>query len=253
MICHFKQQVTLMLKTTITPIAFISFRRSIVKTFLVLMQTFIACIRLSGGAVVCSFLLATCCFLPTVAFSQVVDSVGSLKSGVAQFNTGNYEGAEVELNKAVELNPKNSDAFFYLAEVSFIQHEDKKAMENYNKSIELNSTNPKAYKGRGRVKAKLEDYYGSIQDFTKAIELDKNYSDAYFNRALSYLNLKDYKSAIADFSEVIKMNPKDYQAYSQRGTAKFESGDKKGACLDWSKAGELGYSKIYDTIKKNCK
>ena len=206
-----------------------------------------------GCSVVCCFVFTVSCLLPPAAFSQAVDSAGSLKSGIAQFNSGNYEGAEVELNKAVELNPKNSQAFFYLAEVSFIQHEDKKAMENYNRAIALDSTSSKAYKGRGRVKAKLEDYYGSIDDFTKAIKLNKQFSDAYFNRALSYLFLKDYKSAIADFSEVIKMNSKDYQAYAQRGSAKFEAGDKKGACLDWSKAGELGYAKIYESIKKNCK
>ncbi|MFI5164570.1 MAG: tetratricopeptide repeat protein [Bacteroidia bacterium] len=210
-------------------------------------------VRMFKCSVVLVFFFIANCQLPTSAFSQATDSAGSLKSGIAQFHEGNYEGAQVELNKAVELNPKNADAYFYLAEVSFILNENKKAMENYNKSIELDPKNPKAYKGRGKVKAKFEDYYGSVADFTKAIELDKNYSDAYFNRALSYLILKDYKSAIADFSEVIKMNPKDYQAYSQRGTAKFESGDKKGACIDWSKSGELGYTKIYDTIKKNCK
>ena len=206
--------------------------------------------NLSFGRFVFCFLVGG---LPVSSFSQILDSAGSLKSGIAQFNEGNFEGAQVELNKAVELNPKNSDAFFYLAEVSFVLNESKKAMENYNKAITLNSKNPRAYKGRGKVKAKLEDFYGSVEDFTKAIELDKNYADAFFNRALSYLNLKDYKSAIADFSKVIEINPKDYQAFAQRGSAKFQNGDKKNACSDWSKAGELGYFKIYDTIKKNCK
>lgn len=234
MICHFNSQITQIEMNKITPIVFVSIRHSIARLFF------------------CLFSFAYC-LLPTVTFSQALDSVGSLKSGITQFNAGNYEGAEVELNKAVELNPKNSDARYYLGEVSFILKEDKKAMENYNKAIELDSANAKAYKGRGRIKAKLEDYYGSIEDFSKAIKLDKKFSDAYFNRALSYLILKDYKSSIADFSEVIKMNQKDFQAYSQRGSAKFESGDKKGACIDWSKAGELGYAKIYDTIKKNCK
>ena len=222
----------------ITSIAFFFFRHSIVRLF--------------GCSVVYFFLFTAYCLLPTAAFCQL-DSAGSLKSGIAQFHEGNFEGAQVELNKAAELNPKNPNTFFYLAEVSFVLNENKRAMENYNKAIALDSINPKAYKGRGRVKAKMEDYYGSIEDFTKAIELDKNYSDAFFNRGLSYNNLKDYKSAIADFSKVIKMNPKDYQAYAQRGTAQFQNGDKKKACSDWSKAGELGDFKIYDTIKKNCK
>lgn len=200
----------------------------------------------------CSWLLLANCILSTANCFAQADSSESLKTGIRQFNEGNFQGAAVSLNKAVELNPKNPDAFFYLAEAVFLLNESKKAMENYNKVIEMNATHARAFKGRGRVKAKLEDYYGSIEDFTKAVELDKNYADSFFNRGLSYLNLKDYKSAITDFTKVIELNPKDYQAYEQRGSAKFQSADKKGACTDWSKAGELGYFKIYEVIKKNC-
>lgn len=192
-------------------------------------------------------------YISSVCFAQV-DSIGSLKAGIVQFNQGNYEVAQVELQKAVELNPKSPDVYFYLAEVSFILNETRKSMEYYNKSIELNLRYAKAYKGRGMVKAKFKDFYGAIEDFSKAIDIDNKYSDAYFNRGLSYYNLKDYKEAIADFTKVIEFNPKDYEAYLHRGTAKkFQSGDSKGGCKDWNKASELGYFKIYDTIKKNCK
>ena len=202
--------------------------------------------------VVCGLLLTANCLLPAAVFSQT-DSTASLKKGIALFNEGNFEGAQIELGNAAEQNTKNPDAFYYLAEVAFMQNNNKKAMENYNKAINLNPAYQKAYKGRGRVKAKMEDYYGSIEDFTKATEVDKNYADAFFNRGLSYLNLKDYAASITDFTKAIELNSKDYQAYAERGEAKFQLADKKGACSDWSKAGELGYFKIYDTIKKNCK
>ncbi|MEK6616857.1 MAG: tetratricopeptide repeat protein, partial [Bacteroidota bacterium] len=103
----------------ITPIFFFSFRHLIIRLF----PAHKIYVR---DSVVYVFLFTVCCLLPAAAFSQV-DSVGSLKSGVVQFNQGNYEGAQVELIKAVELNPKNPDAFFYLAEVSFILNETKKA------------------------------------------------------------------------------------------------------------------------------
>ena len=180
-------------------------------------------------------------------------TTASLKSGIAKFNEANYDAALLDINKAIEMNAKNAEAYFYLGEIYLMQNEPKRAMENYNKAIELDSLLSKAYKGRGKLKAKMEDYMGSIDDFNIALKQNKNFSDAYFNRASSYLFLKDYKASIADYTKVIEMNKKDFQAYEQRGTAKFESGDKKGACKDWSKAGELGDFKIYDIIKKNCK
>ena len=191
------------------------------------------------------------CLLSLKAIGQT-DSSSAFRNGLTQFNAANYEGAEIEFQKAVKQTPKNPEAYYYVAELSFILHDEKKSMENYNAALEIDSTNAKCYKGRGRIKAKMEDYNGALEDFSKAIKWHKKYSDAYFNRGLSYVNLKEYKLAIADFTEVIRINSKDYQAYVERGTAKIQLGDKKGACADWSKAGELGYFKIYDSIKKNC-
>lgn len=190
--------------------------------------------------------------LPLFSFSQK-DSTANLKSGIAKFNEGNYDVAVMEFNKAIEQCPKCAEVYYYLGEISFLQKDNKKAMENFNKTIELDSTYSKAYKDRGALKAMLEDYRGAIDDFNIAIKQDKSFSDAYFNRATSYESLKEYKSSIEDYTKVISMNKKDFQAYEQRGRAKFEMGDAKGACKDWSKAGELGDFKAYDYIKKNCK
>ena len=59
--------------------------------------------------------------------------------GLARYESGDYEGAIADFNKAIELNPE-----FALT---------------YNK--------------RGIVKCELEDYEGAISDFNQAIELDK--------------------------------------------------------------------------------
>ncbi len=41
-------------------------------------------------------------------------------------------------------------------------------------------------------------------------------------------------------------------AYYGRGVAKLGLGWKESGCLDLSKAGELGYSKAYEAIRKYC-
>ena len=40
--------------------------------------------------------------------------------------------------------------------------------------------------------------------------------------------------------------------YINRGLAKLGLGQKDSGCLDFSKAGELGYSEAYQSIKEYC-
>ena len=62
-----------------------------------------------------------------------------------------------------------------------------------------------------------------------------------------------YVGAKTDFWKAIQIDPNNAEAYYGRGTAKYKLDDKNGACQDWRKAGELGYEKAYETIKKYCK
>jgi hypothetical protein len=66
------------------------------------------------------------------------------------------------------------------------------------------------------------------------------------------LNLEDYRGAILDFNMAIELNPKSGDAYYSRGLAKIALNDVNGGCLDLSKAGELGYDRAYEVIKKLC-
>jgi len=75
---------------------------------------------------------------------------------------------------------------------------------------------------------------------------------AYYNRGVAKARLGDYKGAIQDFNKVIELKPKDADAYARRGASKLSLGQKNSGCLDLSKAGELGYAKADDTIKKYC-
>jgi hypothetical protein len=75
-----------------------------------------------------------------------------------------------------------------------------------------------AYSCRAISKAELYDTQGSLSDFNKAILLEKDKPENYYFRGLLYINLKN----------------------------------KKLACADFSKAGELGFMKAYEEIKKHC-
>ena len=65
--------------------------------------------------------------------------------------------------------------------------------------------------------------------------------------------LEDNRGSLADLNIAIKINSTSKTYYLNRGKVKYKLSDLNGACLDWSKAGELGETDAYDSIKKHCK
>jgi tetratricopeptide (TPR) repeat protein len=141
-----------------------------------------------------------------------------VESGRRKQDNNYYQGAIVDYNNALELNPKNTIALFY----------------------------------RGVIKLELKDCRGAIMDFNKVIELDSDSCQPHLNRGVAKFQLKDYNGAIIDFNTAIRLNPKYGMAYFNRGLAKIAKNQYDSGCSDLSKAGELGYYEAYDEIKKYC-
>jgi len=87
-------------------------------------------------------------------------------------------------NKAIELNPNDSNAYNNkgLALAGLKRHQE--AIECFNKAIELNPNYSIAYCSKGSALGSLERHQESIECYNKAIEFNPNYSFAYNNKAL---------------------------------------------------------------------
>jgi len=187
----------------------------------------------------------------------VIASFGQSAKDLTQKGMELYEKREfmeaiLNLNKAIETDAKYAQAYFVRGNIKAIFEDYHGAMKDYNSSIEFNPKFSDGFFERGNVKMKLQDYYGAIADFSSAIALNENYVEAYFNRGKAKQFLQAYEDAINDCTKIIQINPKSKDAYYMRGLLRLEFGDQKTGCLDLSKAGELGDSKAYETIKDKC-
>ena len=77
-------------------------------------------------------------------------------------------------------------------------------------------------------------------------------AETYYKRGIDKFEKQDYRGAIADYTKRIELNSDYAEAYFNRGITKLILGQKDSECLDFSKAGELGYSKAYNLIRKYC-
>jgi tetratricopeptide (TPR) repeat protein len=172
--------------------------------------------------------------------------------GMELLEKRDYMEAILNLNKAVDADPKYSQAYYVRGNIKANFEDFHGAMKDYNSAVEANAKYADAFFARGNVKMKLQDYYGAISDFTSAITINENYVEAYFNRGRAKQYLQAYEDAINDCSKIIQINSKSIDAYYMRGLLRIEFGDTKNGCLDLSKAGELGDLKAYESIKEKC-
>jgi len=133
-------------------------------------------------------------------------------SGLKKNRSGDYQGAIVDLTKAIEIDPK------YAA----------------------------AYKNRGLAKSNLGNYQEAIADYNKAIEINPKYVRAYNRRGWTKYLQGDFQGALLDSNKALQISPDHASTLDTRGRTKHALGQDTSACADLKRAVSLGYE---DTSK----
>ncbi len=168
--------------------------------------------------------------------------------GKADSNSGNYQAAINNFDKANALVPNYAEAYHYLGDAYRLrgQKDDyQKAIENYDKVARLKPDYTEihvVYNNRGLAKVAVANYDGAISDYTKATESESNYAQTYYNRGEVYRfqGQKDFQNAVENFEEAeknyntaIDLKPDFADAYHKRGLAKENLDKDDAAKLDF--------------------
>lgn len=159
--------------------------------------------------------------------------------GNCYYYTRDYEQAEYNYSKAIELDLDYATAHRNLGNVYGIQKKYKLALAEYSKAIELDPEDPNSYFNRGTTYIRLKEYDKAITDYTRATKLNPEFASAYINRGVTYDYLKEYEEAIADFTRAIDLNPENANAYNNRGLLYEKLGDMIKAKQDFKDADSL--------------
>ena len=161
---------------------------------------------------------------PLSQVNQTISAETYFRRGYACYDLGLYDLAIVNYDKAIQLEPNDTNAYINrgIAKANLGQH--FAAISDYNKAIQLKPGDAIAYSSRGTVKAELGQYSAAISDYNKAIQLKPTFADAYINRGITKAELGQYSAAISDFDKAIQLKPDEAMAYSNRGETKVELG-----------------------------
>lgn len=187
-------------------------------------------------------------------FNKIIDKFSEVADynvrGTSKAQFGDFEGAIVDFNKALQINQNNDQAYANRGKAKDELGDLKGALADLTKAIELKPGEPDYYIHRGNTKVKIKDFAGAIKDCEKAIELQPVDAALFAHRAGIYKLAANYKNALADFTQAINLKPSYALYYMHRASLYdfFNESKKAFQDIDMSIKIEPGNVK-YITLK----
>ncbi len=170
--------------------------------------------------------------------SSYIDAYSNL--GMAFFKSGRLDEAIANLEKAIALDPAYYKAYNNRALVFGAMGKFDKALEDYNRVIVLQPSSPQAYYNPGILHAQAGLFDQAIEYFSQSIALDPEYADAYNSRGMAYSLLNQFDRALDDFARALALGRNPVAVYVNRGDLYLKFGRKDLALADFQKACDLG-------------
>ena len=124
------------------------------------------------------------------------------------------------------------------------------AISEYNKAIEINPRCTEAYFNRGNLYQRWGQFDYAISDYNNAIEIGPVNTEVYNNRGNAFQRKGHYDRAISDYNKAIEFDSKNAKAYSNRGVAYHLKGEYDEAWEDVHKAQSLGFQVPEEFLKE---
>ena len=115
--------------------------------------------------------------------TESTDAEFYLNRGVVSYHKGQYDKAISDFTKALEINPRYTEAYNLRGGVYSRKGQNDEAISDYSKAIEIDPRDVRAYNYRAWEYTLKGEYDQAISDLKKALEINPRYADTYNNLA----------------------------------------------------------------------
>ena len=169
-------------------------------------------------------------------------STANQLNGEALYYAEQYDAAILVLEKALEDDEKNAEAYYYMGLVYNAKRDLSKAIKNYNESLKYEQKF-KYYFANGEAYFITGEYENAIKNYNEGIQLDEQYTkkNSYYLRGLSYYKLQKWENSESDFIEYGKTaeSAKNVDYFSNLGIVQLYLNKDADAETSFKKALEL--------------
>lgn len=157
---------------------------------------------------------------------------------------GQNDKALQSLNKALQLDPKDSKPWLAKAIVLSIMQRLDSAGYCFRQTLALKPFSPEAHSSYGNYLDMTGKPDSAIAEYTVAINENPDLADGYLNRGNAYQRANNCDKAMQDYNHIIAIQPNHGAAYYMRSFCELKGGNKQAALQDVNKSISLGYGGV---------
>jgi len=170
---------------------------------------------------------------------QFVDDVSYARAAWQYVKSNDYEGAERQARKALELNPKNGDALQYLGLALFGREQYDEAIRHLSEAAQMKPSSGEVEVTLGAVFIAKDMLEEGIRHLRKALELAPDSGEAYFNLGVAEIRRGNKQEAVRCWSRAAELRPDDYATHHNLALALDERGEAGKAIEHYRRAAQL--------------
>jgi len=178
----------------------------------------------------------------TASVENTQKATAHYKLGLSYYGENNIQKAFVELQQAVELNPKDRDVLYMIGIIYLLNYDDSpKAIDFFQKAVSVDPDFSEAHNNLGFAYEKSRKFNEAIDSYKKALSNLKYRSPekAYNSLGRVYYRLGKYDEAIDAYNNSLKRMPELYISYYGLALCYNAKGRYGDASLAISKAIEV--------------
>jgi Flp pilus assembly protein TadD len=162
-----------------------------------------------------------------------------LESSEASLKKGDYRNAQVIASRALDVDPKNSEAHRIIADASFALGKEADAEREYTAAIVLDSGNARAELGLAQLAEVQRKWNTAASHYRRAGELNAKSVTAALGLGRTMEELKEKTSARIAFGRAVETDPTDAVARNEFGVYLARSDETDQAIEQLSEAVRL--------------
>ncbi len=140
----------------------------------------------------------------------------------------NFDKARIEIKNAIQIDPKDKEAFLVLGEIQEKLSNFREAAKAYHKAVQLDEDNDVTARARLGKLYLLGRATDTAEEMSNAIlSREPNHTDGILIRAGVFAQKEDYDSAVKDLKQVLEQEPNHIDATALLSTIYTQRGDRK--------------------------